>query len=355
MAAGAETTRYAILLDGADQIRLEFDRAENTLSVRNSAGRIICEKLLTEYRHEALHCIRLEYDSGLTVYIDGLLRMKANVPIGGCAVSYEADGDLFVGSAAVAEAEKGRLHYPVPCYAPGSREICFDITAGGNYQFLTLECGHCGAEICVDGGVLLPELVDVENKLAYYRCDLLPGSHTLQTSLAAAKTVAIAPDYGSGCEPVSVQNFGPYDKIRGAKKESSVDISAELTVADCREGWQAGVIIRADHLADGGEDDDKQLGTNFFVGYRVCISENRLQLWKHRYDETLLREIPYDGGRHAALRVTAMGNEISLWMHDEVILEYRDRSPILCGYTGFHTRNCVITNGTIVPIRQTAQ
>jgi len=355
MAACAETTRYAILLNGMDMIRLEFDRTENTLSVRNGMGLIICEKLLAGYRHEALHCIRLEYDSGLTVYIDGLLRLKANVSLGGCAVSYEADGDFFVGSATVSEAEKERLHYPVPSLAPGDREICVDVATGGNYQFCALECGRCGAEICVDGNALRPDHVDQENKLAFYRCDLEAGSHTLQASETAAQTVAIAPDCGNGCEPAAVQNFGPYDKVCGAKEGSSVDISVELTVADCVEGWQAGVFIRADHLADGGEGDDKRLGTNFFVGYRVCISGDRLQLWKHRYDETLLREIPYDGGRHAALRVTAVGNVISLRMHDEVILEYRDRSPILCGYTGFHTRNCVITNGTIVPIQPAVQ
>lgn len=350
VAAAAETTRYAISLAGADHIRLEFDKAGNTLSVRNRAGMIASESLLAEYQHEALHCIRLEYDSGLTVHVDGLPRLKANVAIGGSAVSYDADRGISIGSAAVSPAEKGRLHYPVPCLAPGSSETWFDIMTGGNYQFLTLECEHCGAEICVDGAALRPDHVDPEKRLAFYGCALEAGSHWLQTNAIAAETVAIAPDYGNGCDPVSVQNFGPYDKVCGTKKGSGVTISVELTAADCGEGWQAGVIIRADHLADGGEGTDKQLGTNFFVGYRVCISENRLQLWKHRYDETLLREISYDGGSHAALRVAAVGNVISLWVHDERILEYRDQSPILCGYTGFHTRNCIITNGTIMPV-----
>jgi hypothetical protein len=141
--------------------------------------------------------------------------------------------------------------------------------------------------------------------------------------------------------------MGPYDKIRGCEKWTNVNISAELNIADCQEGWQAGIIFRADQLADGGEGNDKVLGTNFFVGYRVCVSEGKIQLWKHRYDEQLLKEIPYDGGSHVSFQIIAAGNVISLRMDDEVILTYQDPMPITCGYNGFHTRNCVIAEGTL--------
>ena len=310
---------------------------------------VACEKLLKDYNHKALHCIRVEYGGGLTIYIDNLLRLKANVSVGGLAVSYYADGDFTVGSAVVQALDKESLHYPVPCLAPGNREICFDVTTRGTYQFLAMGCRGCGEAIRVDGNVLLPDCVDRECNLAFYRCDLDVGSHMLQMD---AKTVAIAPYYGSGCDSVSVQNIGPYDKICGTEKWSNGNISADLTVTDCGEGWQAGVIFRANHLADGGEGGDKQLGTNFFVGYRVCIAEDRLQLWKHRYDETLLGEVPHDGGSHVSLQIIAAGNVISLRMNGKVILEYQDRQPILYGYTGFHARNCVITNGTIAPFQE---
>ena len=120
-----------------------------------------------------------------------------------------------------------------------------------------------------------------------------------------------------------------------------------MDIGERSEGWQAGVIFRASHLADGGEGDDKVLGTNFFVGYRVCAAEGKIQLWKHRYDEHLLKEIPYYSDNHVSFQIVAAGNVISLRMNDEVIMEYQDLTPIMCGYNGFHVRNCVIKEGTI--------
>jgi hypothetical protein len=83
------------------------------------------------------------------------------------------------------------------------------------------------------------------------------------------------------------------------------------------------------------------------VGYRVCVSEGKLQLWKHRYDEKLLKEIPYAGGNRVSFRIVAAGNVISLRMDDAVVLEYQDPMPILCGYNGFHVRNCTLARGTL--------
>jgi hypothetical protein len=288
----------------------------------------------------------LEFANGLTVYIDNLLRLKADVAIGGHGVSYYADGELTIGSAAVHE-DKNPLHYPVPCFAPGDREICFDVISEGSYQFLALGCKDSSGEIRVDGKVLLPDCVDQENCVAYYRCNLESGSHTLQSDVICAETIAVAPYYGSGSDSVAVQDMGPYDKIRGCEKWTNVNISADLDIAEPGEGWQAGVIFRADQLADGGEGDDKVLGTNFFVGYRACVSEGKIQLWKHRYDEQLLQEVPYDGGNHVCFQIVAAGNVISLRMNDEVIMTYQDPMPIMCGYSGFHARNCKIQKGTI--------
>ena len=346
MAACKGSNRYGVSFAGIGGIQLEFDRTENTLSVRNSEGLIVQEKLLSDYDHEALHCIRLEYGIGLTVYIDNLLRLKADVTIGGYEISYYGDGDLTIGSATV-HADENSIHYPVPCFAPGDREICFDVTSQGIYQFLALGCKDSSGEIRVDGKAIFPDCVDQGHCVAFYRCFLESGSHTLQTDAIYAETITIAPYYGSGSDSVAVQDMGPYDKIRGCEKWTNVNISAELNIADCQEGWQAGVIFRADQLADGGEGNDKVLGTNFFVGYRVCVSEGKIQLWKHRYDEQLLKEIPYDGGSHVSFQVIAAGNVISLRMDDEVILTYQDPMPITCGYNGFHTRNCVIAEGTL--------
>lgn len=345
VAAGKGTNLYGISF--ANEISLEFDRKENTLSVRNKEGLIAREKLLAEYDHGALHCIRLEYGSNVTIYIDNLMRLKAEVAIGGLEVSYFADGDLTVGSATVHTPDKDQLHYPVPCFVPGDRGICFDVTSRGTCQLLALGCKDGSGEIFVDGNALMPDCVDQKNGVAFYRCNMETGSHILQTDGVGAETVGIAPHYGSGSDALSVQDMGPYDKIRGTEKWTNINISADMDIAERGEGWQAGVIFRADHLADGGEGNDKVLGTNFFVGYRVCVTEEKIQLWKHRYDEHLLKEIPYDGGDHISFQIIAAGNVISLRMNDDVIMEYQDPMPIMCGYNGFHVRNCIIKEGTI--------
>lgn len=347
VAAGNDANRYGISLALADEIRLEFDRADNSISVKNKMDAIAKAKLLTDYDHEALHCIRVEYGTHLTVYIDNLLRLKAEVAIGGCEVSYYADGDIKVGSATVHTSDKDQLHYPVPSFVPGDRRICFDVTSQGTYQFLALGCKEGSGAIFVDDNALMPDCVDQKNGVAFYRCSLEIGSHILKTDGVGAETVGIALHHGSGCDAISVQDMGPYDKIRGAEKWTNVNICGDLDIAECGEGWQAGVIFRADHLADGGEGNDKVLGTNFFVGYRVCVSEGSLQLWKHRYDEKLLKEVPYDGGSRVSFQIVAVANVISLQMNDEVIMEYQDPMPIMCGYNGFHVRNCIIKEGTI--------
>lgn len=345
VASGKNTNLYG--LSFANEIYLEFDRSENTLSVRNKDGLIAREKLLEDYDHAALHCIRLEYGGNITVYIDNLLRLKAEVAIGGCEVSYYADGDLTIGSSTIHASDEDQLHYPVPSFVPGDRRICFDVTSQGTYQFLALGCKDSSGEIRVDGNVLLPDCVDQKNGVAFYRCNLEIGSHILQVDTIGAETVAIALHYGSGSDSLSVHNIGPYDKITGAEKWTNVNICADMDIAAGGEDWQAGVIFRADHLADGGEGIDKVLGTNFFVGYRVCVSEGETQLWKHRYDEHLLKEVPYDGGSHVSFQIVMAGNVISLRMNDEVIMEYQDPMPIMCGYNGFHVRNCMIKEGTI--------
>lgn len=342
-----DTGRYGISFVGADEIRLEFDRAQNTISVIGKNGLIACKNLLTEYDHEALHCIRLEYDSKLIVYIDNLLRLKVDVSLGERGVAYFADGALSIGSATVHGKGDSLLRYPVPCIAPADRKICFDIDTEGEYQFAVLDCSYTSDDIMVDGTKLLPDCVDNANGVAFYRCALNVGSHILQAGSIDAETIAIAPYFGSGSESMSVSDIGPFDKIRGTRKWANVKICASLKFTECGENWQSGVIFRAEHLADGGEGDDKVLGTNFFVGYRVCVSAGKIQLWKHRYDEMLLQEAAIVTEDSATFEIVAAGNQISVYVEDRQVLSYQDARPIMCGYVGFHARNCVIAEGSM--------
>ena len=159
--------------------------------------------------------------------------------------------------------------------------------------------------------------------------------------------MSIVPNYGSGCDPVAVANIGPFDKVYGLEKWINSKICAELHIGAKEADWQAGVLVRASHLADGGEGNDKKLGTNFFVGYRVCAAQDKIQLWKHRYDGKLLAEVGFSSEGILSFEITVAGNLICVQTGGKRILEYRDPKPIMYGYNGFHARNCVIETGSI--------
>ncbi len=347
LTACGNTGRYGISFDGTDGLRLEIDKGDNSIAIRNQQGLIAREPLLADYNHEALHGIRLEYDTALTVYIDNLLRLKAEVSLGGRGVSYYADGDLKIGSAAVQAAVADQLRYPVPCYVPGDRSVRFDVAADGTYQFLALGCKDCSGAIFVDNREILPAWADRKNGLVCYRCSLKTGTHTLCAEAIGAQSLSVTRDFGGDRLSFSVRNLGPYDKVHSMERRTDIHIRVRMKISQHAENWQAGVIFRADHLADGGEGADKFGGTNFFVGYRVCVTEGKIQLWKHRYDETLLQEAPCEAKEYAAFDIRADGNCIAVYYGGSQILSYQDPEPIVCGYVGFHTRNCIQTEGTI--------
>lgn len=344
LAAGDKTNRYGVRL--GETIQIEFDKARNSLSVMDAGGLIAGRKLIANYDHEVLHCIRVEYGLSLTVWVDHLLQLRADRFVGGGGISYYCDDALYIGTATV-HSDAADLHYPVPCVAPGDRRICFDIAADGEYQIAAMGCSEAACGLCVDGIRLAPEQIDDAGKLAIYRCSLPAGDHVLSTAGGNAGMLAIVPRFADHRESLRADHIGPFDKIHGLQQSSDVRIHANFQIADRGENWQAGVLLRAGQFADGGEGNDKELGTNFFIGYRVCVSDGKIQLWKHRYDEALLQEAAFEAADSADFDVSAVGNCITVCAGGRPVLSYRDPIPILQGYSGFHARNCVIIEGMI--------
>lgn len=344
LAAGEKTEKYGVMLTGKTEFRLEFSRENNTLTLWNGDVSLTREALPAGYDHNALHCMRLEIGTGLTVYVDNLLRLRGEIP-GAEGMGYYGDGPLYLGTATMHPAEDA-LSWPVPCCAPGDRDLSFQIQEGGEYQIVLLGTRHAG-EIQVDHRSLLPQARDGENAVTFYRCTLSAGDHRLEAGCACAQTILLEPFCGTAEEEFSVRDLGPFDKVRGTRKSSNLHILARLEPGHRDTGWQTGVIFRASQLADGGEGADKRLGTNFFIGYRACLAEGKLQLWKHRYDETLLDEVPLDTEQTVALEILAAENRIVLSVENRVVLTWQDPEPILNGFVGFHTRNCVLARGSI--------
>lgn len=344
LAAGAKTERYGIRF--GKTTRIEFDKSQNMLSVIGSEGLIASRKLLENYEHEVLHCVRVEYGSSFAVYLDNLLQLEGPYSIKSGGIRYYGDGELRIGTATIHSGETDLL-YPVPCVAPGGKRIRFDISQSGEFQIMAMECSGMACNIYVDGVQIPPEQRDDTNKLTIYRCTLSAGEHTLYSVNTGAKTLAIVPFFAGCSQPFRVHRIGPFDKVCGMREFSNTRIRADFQLADCGENWQAGVLFRGSQFADGGEGNDKELGTNFFIGYRVCVSDGKIQLWKHRYDETLLLESNIKSADSYTFEIVAEGNFLSVISEGKQILSCRDAVPILCGRIGFHVRNCILTEGEI--------
>lgn len=344
LAAGEGTKRYGIRF--GETTRIEFDKIDNSVSVIGSGGVIAARKLAANYDHEALHCLRVAYGPSSVIYMDNLSQFEVEIPIGNGGITYYGEEKLYIGTA-TAHPFKTEHIYPVPCVAPGSGHVRFDIADDGEYRILTMGSGEAERSICIDGAQITPEQTDDAGSLAIYRCSLSTGEHVVTSGSSDATKLAIVPYFSDKGESLQVRNIGPFDKIPGTHKCSDVKIHVGLQIARRSENWQAGVLIRGSQFADGGEGQDKKLGTNFFIGYRVCVSEGKIQLWKHRYDETLLQEAAMETGDYVSFDVGAMGNCIAVCIDGQRVLFCRDATPIPYGYVGFHVRNCVITEGTI--------
>lgn len=344
LAAGAKTERYGVRFGETTQI--EFHKNENSLSVIDSGNLIAGKRLMGNYDHEVLHCIRVEYGSSLTIYVDNLLQLEIELSIRNGGIAYYGDDTLYIGTATIHSA-KTDLHYPAPCVVPGGSPICFDIADDGEYQIIAMECGDTACDLRVDGAKITPKQIDDAGKLAIYRCTLPEGNHILNSAGTDAKMLAIVPYFADHGESLRVDHVGPFDKIHGLQQSSDVRLHANFRIAARGENWQAGVLLRGSQFADGGEGNDKELGTNFFIGYRVCVSDGKIQLWKHRYDEVLLQETAFEAADSVSFDVSAVGNCIAVCADNRPVLSYRDSIPILHGCSGFHVRNCVIIEGSI--------
>lgn len=332
---------------GGKELRLEMDAGTNRISLRKGTRLLKEAPLLDGHSHEALHAIRLEYGSSLTVYIDGLKRLEAECDLGGRCFGYYGDGKLRMGSTAFQSSEMKEPSYPVPCTAPGGENITFDVEQRETYQFQAIGCKNTSGALVIDGREAAAEAMDHENGVLTFLQLLDAGEHTLDARGSAADYIIINRYYGSGTEPLSVNNLGPYDKYLGTGKQTDGQFHVYLKMAGCAPGWQAGVLMRASQPADGGEGCDKRLGTNFFIGYRVCVTEKKLQLWKHRYDERLLAEAGYSYENKVDFQVKMEKNHIAVIIDDEALFTFWDPEPVMCGHLGFHTRDCVIKEGRI--------
>lgn len=350
LAALSPTEHYGLVFWGKRRLRLEISRKENLLVILED-GRICSQKALPmPYVHEALHEIRVEYEGWLRIYVDGRNCLEADISLAGCRFGYYGDGSMKIGSTAFTDQKHGEGVYPVPGMLPGTPKCTFEILGQGLYEIQGIGCSNPSGSWKVDGKEVSSGYWDGENSFSSVRCELGSGRHELEADGVGADYIQITPYFGRNTEKMQATELGPYDKCCGMKEQTDGEFTARFQVAGKGQDWQAGVLFRASQLADGGEGDDRRLGTNFFIGYRVSLSQQGIRLWKHRYDERLLIENAACGGvddGEIRLQVIMEQNLIEVYLEEELVIRYRDSEPISWGRNGFHVRDCRLVKGEI--------
>lgn len=359
IAALPETKRYGLIFPGTEPLSLEIDTEKNQISMKSGEKELAKALLLKDYSHEALHSFLLEYGERLLVYVDGLKRLETGCSLGGHAFGYYGDGRICMGCVTCQGAADIMMICPGSCSVPGDEEILLEVQEDGDYQFCGIHCEYISGTIEIDGNEMKAEMMDEENGFVRFVFPLETGIHLFDARCLAAERVVIedydaetkqlmeSPSVDQDVEHFHVCHMGPYDKCCGERKWTDVSLSAQLRIGEFVSGGQAGILFRTSQLSDGGEGDDKELGTNFFIGYRICVTDEKLQLWKHRYDEKLLAETDYLHSEEVKLWIDVKGNRIKAGDDEKVLISYLDPEPILRGYYGFHVRNCTLEEGIV--------
>jgi len=347
-AASTETERYGVAFrTGEKELLLFVERESQCIILSEPCGSPIWKlELPHDYCHSALHRLTVRFDSSstnTTAFFDTLRLPQLPASLGGSEFGYFASGKMIVGSTTFSR-KHTRIHWPIPTTAVFQGSLYVSVPESGRYIAAFTGSTLPEPDLVVDG---IPADVCVLHKtpgMVSVAADLFAGVHRLESASKAASCVTLfrAPDLQT--EKLEAQ-LGPWDKQSGTAEYVDLELTAHLTFAEREEDWEAGVIFRASNLADGGEGQDKVLGTNFFIGYRLSVSDGYLRLWRHRYDQLLLKEVPVVVSDDVHLSVQVVGSIITCSLGGTAVLCFTDDSPIITGSVGFHTRRCSI-NGS---------
>lgn len=340
-AASEEAEAYGIFLAGQT---LSICRKANQIRLVDADGATLWERTLPEgFRHGALHCVTLRWDSAFTAYLDHLLLPDLTLHVLGAHIGYFADGAARFGSVTIS-GETDRICVPTQTLAPAMPAFSLSVPVDGAYLCTLYGQRAALARLHVDSEEMQPQC-QTEN-ITTFRLTLSAGLHDVQLSCMEDCRVRFD-SLDTAQEETLTVSIEHWDKQTGKLRFSDAEIHAHLCPRECGDGWEAGILLRAQNLADGGEGSDKQLGTNFFVGYRVAVCNEQIRLYKHCYDETLLTSALLPVQPEYDLTVRCIADTITVSSGGTELLSYVDTDPIMTGCAGLHCRNCNIKLSTI--------
>lgn len=329
-AVGAAEIHLRALKDGEDYgLRLETEQGALELS-----------GCMEGFDPKALHCFRLEWDEALTVHLDHRLlgRFEGRPMRLGCY----GMGRTRAGFVALSGPEEEPL-FPAPCRLPEANRWRQQAETDGLYGILARPLDGERLSLRVDGRET--ECVQEAGE-GLLRLSVFLQAGEREISITGAKALALYRRPETRPFQESVPGLPPYCKQTFGESWEDGALRVSVVPADAREGWKVGVMLRASQLADGGEGDDPVLGKNFWIGYRLCVEEKRLSLWKHRYDERLLAcaEGSYAGKE---LEIRLRLNVLEVWAEGRALLRFADERPVLAGRAGLQTRECSLRSASM--------
>ena len=340
-AASEETEAYGIFIAGQT---ISICRKANQIRLLDPDGVTRWEMALpADFRHDALHSIMLRWDGAFTAYLDHLLLRDLTLHLSGAHVGYFADGAARFGSVTISGEAEG-ICVPTQTLVPAMPAFLLAVPTDGAYLCTLYGQSDVPVRLRVDGEEALPQC-ETDN-IATFRLTLSTGLHDVQISCMENCRIRFDP-LDTIQEETLTAAMERWDKQTGEIHFSDVEIHAHLCPHECGDGWEAGILLRAQNLADGGEGGDKQLGTNFFVGYRVAVCNEQVRLYKHCYAEMLLTSASLPIRLEYDLTVRCIADTMTISSCGTELLSYVDANPIMTGCAGLHCRNCNINLSTI--------
>ena len=335
-AASEETESYGLFLAGQT---LSICRKANQIRLLDAVGATRWKMMLPEgFRPDALHCVTLRWDSAFTAYLDHLLLRDLTLQLPGTHVGYFADGAAHFGSVTIS-GEIDMICVPTQTLAPAISVFSPAVPADGAYLCTLYGQSAAPARLYVDGEEIMPQCQT--GNITTFRLTCPTGLYSVQISCVEDCRVRFDP-LDTAQEETLTASIEHWDKQTGKLRFSDAEIYAHLCLRECGDGWEAGILFRAQNFADGGEGGNKQLGTNFFVGYRVAVCNEQVRLYKHCYDEILLASASLPVQPEYDLVVRCIADTITISSGGAELLSYVDTNPIMTGCAGFHSRACAL-------------
>ncbi|HEY8399819.1 MAG TPA: family 43 glycosylhydrolase, partial [Cytophagaceae bacterium] len=170
---------------------------------------------------------------------------------------------------------------------------------------------------------------------------------------AAADVVNTSDDFNSGYSTAWNYSDGGWGTSSGTATINGwgkralghtgwTDYAVEVDM-QCPSAGNAGLIFRVQNPANGGPNNNSQLGTDFYQGYYVGLQTTGIQLGKQNYDWKGLnfKAQTLTPGQWYKLRVVVKEANIKVYLNDmdTPVIDYFDADPFISGKAGIRAFN----------------